>query len=120
MAGRTLRADERGSITAEFAITVPAVLVVLAVIVGGVQLAGQQAGLTALAGDLARLEARGDSALAAARRQNFTGNPVIERRETGGVLCVTARASPRTGMLAAVTIEAAGCAAISAPTERFE
>ena len=120
MAGRSLRADERGSITAEFAITVPAVLVVLAVIVGGVQLAGQQAGLTALAGDLARLEARGDSALAAARLRSFGGQPVVERHETGGVLCVTARASPRSGLLAAVTVTASGCAAISEPTEWVE
>lgn len=110
---RELVSDTKGSVTAEFAITVPAVLLVLGLVVGGVVLAAERVALTALVGDIARLEARGDFALAAARLGSFTGNPRIERSGDSRILCVTARAGPRAGLLAAVSVSARGCAARS-------
>jgi hypothetical protein len=55
-------AGERGSVTAEFAAALPAVLVVLACCLGAVQVVGQQVRITDAAADVARLLARGDSA----------------------------------------------------------
>lgn len=112
---RALGPDQRGTITAEFAITVPAVLLVLGLVVGSVQLAAEQVALTALAGDVARLEARGDRALAADRLARFSGNPRVERSGDSRILCVTAIAGPRAGLLAAIAVRARGCAARSIP-----
>ena len=53
---------DRGSVTAEFAAALPAVLVVLACCLGAVQVVGQQVRLTDAAADVARLLARGDGA----------------------------------------------------------
>ncbi|TFC86800.1 hypothetical protein E3T24_06170 [Cryobacterium sp. TmT2-59] len=52
---------ERGSVTAEFATVVPAVLLVLACCLGAVQVVGQQVRLTDAAAGAARSLARGDS-----------------------------------------------------------
>ncbi len=51
---------ERGSVTAEFAVLVPALLLVLGLCLGAVQLVGQQLRLTDAAADAARSAARGD------------------------------------------------------------
>ncbi|MBX0299876.1 hypothetical protein K2F54_07780 [Cryobacterium sp. 1639] len=59
---RPTLARERGSITAEFAAALPAVLVVLACCLGAVQVVGQQVRMTDAAADVARLLARGDGA----------------------------------------------------------
>lgn len=111
--GTALVADSRGSVTAEFAITVPAVLLVLGLVVGSVQIAAQRVSLTALAGDLARLEARGDSALAAARLESFSGDPRISLDGDGRVLCVTASSGPKAGLLATLSVTGHGCAAVA-------
>ena len=55
-------ADERGSVVAEFAVAMPAVLLVLATALGGVQLAGLQLQAQDAAADAARSYARGESA----------------------------------------------------------
>lgn len=51
---------ERGSVTAEFAVLLPALLLVLAFCLGAVQLVGQQLRLSDAAADAARAAARGD------------------------------------------------------------
>ena len=53
---------QRGSVTAEFAAALPAVLVVLALCLGAIQVVGQQVRITDASADVARLLARGDSA----------------------------------------------------------
>jgi TadE-like protein len=63
-AGRRRR-SEAGSVTAEFAVGLPAVVVVLALCLGGIQTVGQQLRLLDAAADAARLLARGDGADAA-------------------------------------------------------
>ena len=110
---RRFWADERGTVTAEFAIGVPAVLLVLGLVVGALQLSAERVALTALAGDLARLEARGDGALAEQRLARYAGTPSIERSSDGRVLCVEAEAGPRAGLLAALTVTGSGCAAVA-------
>ncbi|WP_174777003.1 TadE family type IV pilus minor pilin [Cryobacterium lactosi] len=56
------RHRDRGSITAEFAAALPAVLVVLALCLGAVQVMGQQVRMSDAAAYMARLLARGDGA----------------------------------------------------------
>ncbi len=99
--------------TAEFAITIPAVLAILALVLGGIYLSSERVALISLAGDVARLEARGDSALAAARIASAARAPQIARENDGKVLCVIATGAPRQGILAALTITGRGCAAVS-------
>lgn len=107
-----LRRDDRGAITAEFAITLPVVLLVLGLVIASVQLSAHRVALTGLAGDIARLEARGDAALAAERLERFTGNPRVVRSEDGRVLCVDVTVAPESGLLAALSVTGRGCAAV--------
>jgi hypothetical protein len=53
---------ERGSVTAELATVMPAVVLIMGCCLGAVQLVGQQVRLTDAAADAARALARGDSA----------------------------------------------------------
>lgn len=90
-----LRTD-RGSVTAEFAAALPAVLVCLALCVGAVQAGAQQARLLDHAGAAARLIGRGDAA---------PPPPEGASRRVGsddGLLCVTVTAPSRAGALGAV------------------
>lgn len=52
--------DDRGSVSAEFAVAIPAVLACLALCVGAVAGSAQYAGLSAAAAAAARLAGRGD------------------------------------------------------------
>ena len=110
---RALASDTRGSVTAEFAVTIPAVLLILGVVIGSVQIAAARVSLTALAGELARLEARGDTVLAEARLESFTGNPEMERSAASGVLCITVRGQRGGGVLSAFAATGYGCAAMT-------
>ena len=108
-----LRDDERVAVTAEFAVALPAVLIVLGLIIGGVSLVTHRLTLTSAAADVSRLEARGDHDLAAARLEALAGPVEVERLETGGLLCVTLRAAPGLGLLRSLGISASACAARS-------
>lgn len=103
-------AEQRGAVTAEFAIVLPAILVVLALIVGALNVSAGRVALTGLAGDLARLEARGDRAAAGERLSRFEGSPSVSRATEDGVLCVTARSGSFP-----FAVSATGCAAITGP-----
>lgn len=92
---------------------VPAVLLVLGIAIGGIHLAAQRVALTSLAGELARLEARGDVALAAAHLARASGSPQVERASHGDLYCVTVRSRPPRGLLAAISVSARSCAAIT-------
>lgn len=107
--------DERGAVTAEFAITIPAVLAILGLMLGGIYLSSERVALISLAGDVARLEARGDQALAATRIASALRAPTIMRESDGRVLCVTAIAAPRGGLFSVLNISGRGCAAVQAP-----
>lgn len=114
---RRLLSEEDGTITAEFAITIPAVLLVLAIVLGGVALAAERVALVAVAGDIARLEARGDFALAASRLASETNAPTLTRTQEGNILCVVATKASKPGLLRGITVTGRGCAARTIHTE---
>lgn len=108
---RLLR-TERGSVTAEFAVVVPAVLVVLGLCVGAIMLSAQRISLSAAVAEVARLEARGDIASAQLRLASL-GEVGVMRSRDGPMLCLVLSARPGAGALAAIEITARGCAAVS-------
>ena len=95
---------DTGAVTAEFAVALPALLLVLAACVGGLRLAGEQVRLQDAAAIAARALARGDPApdLAAAERATWT---------EGGLVCVSmsSTASWAPG-LPAIELSADSCA----------
>lgn len=106
--------NDRGAATAEFAVVLPAVLVVLSLVVGAVLLVTQRLVLTSAAGDMARLEARGDHSSAAARLATLPAGVHVEHSSAGPLLCLSLRSRPGAGPLAALEVTATGCAAMSA------
>ncbi|SDQ18937.1 TadE/TadG family type IV pilus assembly protein [Leucobacter chromiiresistens] len=108
-----LRHDERGTVTAEFAIVVPAVLAVLGLVIGGVLLAAHRIALVSASAEIARFEARGDDALAEERLNALGGRVEVEREDDGSLHCVVLRSQPAGGLLAHVTLTSRSCAARS-------
>lgn len=96
---------ERGSVTAEFATALPAVLLCLALCVGAVQAAGQQARLRDHAAAAARLIGRGDPPPEPPRGATRTIG------SEGLLVCVTVSAPSSAVGLAAVgaTVSARSC-----------
>jgi len=99
-------------VTAEFAMVLPAVMLVLAFAAGAVQVGVAQVRLTDAAADAARLMGRGESEGAAAGRvQDAVGGAALAVSRDGLLVCVTARASVALGPVAgAIDLGARGCA----------
>lgn len=114
---RDLLRDERGTVTAEFAVVVPAVLVILGLVVGGIVIATNRLTLAAAAADIARLEARGDTDLAVERLGGAGAGVTVERERRGGLLCVTLKSGPTLGMLAMLAVTGDACAVATDPPE---
>lgn len=95
--------------TAEFAVALPAVLGCLALCLGAVQAATQQARLVDAAAQSARMLARGDDPAHAA---HLAANARLDVEREGGMVCVRATsASSVTGLGAlGVTVSARACA----------
>jgi hypothetical protein len=103
----------RGSVTAEFAAVVPAVLLVLAACLGGIQVVGQQVRMTDAAADGARSLARGDGAdVAAGHIRESVGPVALATERRGEFVCVRLSAPASFGLAAAfgLTVAARGCA----------
>lgn len=99
--------DDRGSVVAEFAVAVPAVLLVLVVGVGALAGAARQVRLQDAVADAARLSARGESEPRV--RQAVTaavGEASVDISPRGDLVCVTASAPALLGL----RVSAAGCA----------
>ncbi|MBT1018527.1 pilus assembly protein [Canibacter sp. lx-72] len=107
-----LARSEKGGVTAEFAILLPVVVVTLALIVGGLSVSAQKIKLISAAAEIARLEARGDTAQAAKYRGDL-GEGVEYRAVAADAAlhCVTLRTHKNTTVLRAFAIEARSCAA---------
>lgn len=105
--------DERGAVTAEFAVALPAVLVVLGLVLGGIMIGAQRVVLVSAASDLARLEARGDTVASEARREELPRGTSQRRWQRGPLLCVELSAGPVRGPLSRVAVSATACAARS-------
>lgn len=110
---RSFLASERGAVTAEFAIVLPAVVLVLGIVIGAVMLAAHRTGLVSAAGEIARLEARGDSELAEQRLSSLGTGVDVKRSDDGALHCVTLSSAPASGALHAVGITGRGCAVTS-------
>lgn len=107
------RATELGSVTAEFAVALPAVVLVLACCLGAVQVASQQVRLSDAAADAARTLARGDSlAVAASRMHRVAGNAEMSTSRAGEFVCVELHAAAAIGpaSLAGIRVRASACA----------
>lgn len=96
--------------TAEFAVALPAIALVLAACLASVQLVGQQVRLTDAAADAARALGRGESvAEAGAIADWVAGGASLAVAEDGQFVCVALQA-PGRGLLAAVVLRAESCA----------
>ncbi|WP_245636041.1 TadE family type IV pilus minor pilin [Herbiconiux solani] len=97
---------------AEFAMVLPAVMLVLAFAAGAVQVGAAQVRLTDAAADAARLVGRGESeSRAASRLQDAVGGAALAVSRDGLLVCVTATASVTLGPMAgAIDLGARGCA----------
>ncbi|HQG68802.1 MAG TPA: TadE family type IV pilus minor pilin [Rhodoglobus sp.] len=101
------RADDHGSVTAEFAVALPAVILVLAACLTGMQAVGQQLRLADAAAHAARSLARGESAdVAAARAAREVPGASITQSADGDLTCVTGSAPAALGL----TVTASSCA----------
>jgi Flp pilus assembly protein TadG len=106
------RRGDRGTVTAEFAAVIPAVVVVLALCLGAVQLSGQHVRLTYAAAQAARSLARGDGpdrATALARQAVSGASVAVEHR--GELVC--ARLSVRGSL--GFTLTAGSCSLGGSP-----
>lgn len=87
---RRVLLDERGAVTAEFAVALPAVIVVLALGVGVLGSAATAVRLQHVSAESARLLGRGDDDRAFAVIGEIGGSLSVSR--SGGLVCVDARA----------------------------
>lgn len=99
--------------TAEFVIVVPIVLVVLALVIGGITVAAHRIALTSAASEVVRLEARGDETEARKRLAQLDDDIEVQRATEGSLLCLTLRARPGSGALSTIAVSARACAATS-------
>jgi hypothetical protein len=100
---------ERGSVTAEFAAVFPAVILVLVVALGSVQLAGEQLRLQAAVAGAARLMGRGDADAGRTVREVSPAATLVESRH-GDLVCVRATVPANLGILVGITVSASSCA----------
>jgi hypothetical protein len=91
---RVLR-DESGSAVAEFAIALPAVLLVLGLLLGGVQLGGLRLQAQDAAADAARSWARADGGAVVPHLARQLPGARVFRSTRGDLVCATVRASAR-------------------------
>src|SRR3954447_19403080 len=102
---------EAGTVTAELAVALPAVLLVLAACLGGLRLGAEQVRLADAAGIAARSLARHDPPGTTASLLRALGGSVVGVTRGGGVLCAgLERSVPVLGTLAVVPIRARSCA----------
>ncbi|WP_345752027.1 TadE family type IV pilus minor pilin [Microbacterium rhizophilus] len=108
-AGGDAGAGERGSVAAELAVALPAVMVVVALGIGGLLAASTQVRLQDAAADGARLVARGEpegSAAGVVAQVRGAGASVAWR---GDLVCVTAAVDARVAGIA-IPLRAVSCA----------
>lgn len=100
----------RGSVTAEFAVVIPAVILVLAVSLGGLQSVGRQIQLQDVAALAARSEARGEDAAALVRR--LVPEASMKSEVRGNLVCIRlyAPGAPVAALLGVGVVSAMSCA----------
>lgn len=103
------RAGDRGTVTAEFAVALPAIVLVLAACLSALQLAGLQLRLTDAATAAVRQLARGDPVAARALATRLVPGSTVSVGSRGDLACVTLVARVG-GVLAALPVTAQACA----------
>lgn len=101
-------ADEEGSAAAEFAVVLPAVVVVLALCLGSVSASAQYVRLVDAAADAARSAARGDDAAVPVGRVH--AGAAVSTSEDDGLVCVSVRAELRPLPAVALPVSITSCA----------
>jgi hypothetical protein len=100
---------ERGSVTAEFAAVLPAIVLVLVIALWALQLAGEELRLQSAAGDAARLLGRGAPGATAVIGRVAAGAR-FDQTDEANLVCVNATAPATLGILAGFTLSATSCA----------
>lgn len=104
-------AAERGSVAAELALALPAVVLTLLLGVGALGAASRQVALQDAVADAARLLGRGESAAAAeAAVAASVAGAGISTASPGDLVCVTARLEVAVGAVIRVPLQASSCA----------
>jgi hypothetical protein len=101
--------DSTGAITAEFAVVLPAVVLVLGCSLGAIGLGGEQLRLQGAAFDAARLLGRGDSG-ALDRVRAVAPDARLSVRSAGVVVCADVSAPVALGVLSGIVLHASACA----------
>lgn len=104
---------DRGSVSAELVVAMPAVLIVVALCLGMLQVAAQQVRYTDAAAVAARSLARGETAaVASARAEAVAGPSTLVPEERGEFVCATVSgdAAVVLGDALGIVVSAAGCA----------
>ncbi|WP_232711656.1 TadE/TadG family type IV pilus assembly protein [Microbacterium lacus] len=109
----TARLGDRGSVAAEFAVTLPAALLLILIGIGAVSAGAQTARLQGAAADAARLIARGEVQLAESLVGRVPGAAAMRADEGDRLVCVTLSAPVAVPGLAAAGFDASAraCAA---------
>lgn len=102
---------ERGSVAAEFALALPAVVLTLLLGAGALGAAAQLVSLQDAVADAARLLGRGESdATAHAAVTASIGGAAVSSEARGDFICVSARIDAQIGRLISVPLTASSCA----------
>lgn len=96
--------------TAEFAAAVPAVLLLLALCLGGLQLVSQQARLQDAAAVVARVVARGEPGSAQGYLAGLVPGAAVSTSARGGFVCATVQAPPPAGPFRGIALSGTSCA----------
>ena len=100
--------DDRGAATAEVAVALPIVALVLVACLGGLLAGTELVRLQSAAADAARLLGRGESSVLEHVQQVVPGATVLVSR-SDGLVCVEARSAPRV-LGVPVEVSASSCA----------
>lgn len=105
---------ERGTVTAEFAVVLPAIVLIAAALLGGLTATGRQIGVIDAAATAARSLARGDGRPAAERLTEQSGGRLAGVTESDGLVCATVQADAHVFGRAVLPIAARRCALAAA------
>jgi hypothetical protein len=106
---RSRFSSDLGSVTAEFAAAMPAVVLVLAFAIGAIGLGGEQLRLQGAAFEAARMVGRGESG-ALGRVQSVSPGATVSTHASGQSICVEARATVALGVISGIALSATSCA----------
>lgn len=107
--GKRDRPDEAGTVTAEFAVVLTAVILVLGFALGAIGLGGEQLRLQGAAFDAARLLGRGDAG-AIDRIHAVAPDARVGVRLSGALICADVTAPVELGVLSGIILSASACA----------